>query len=58
VRAPACVLLLAAVAVVDAAPASAPPVARLDVVAEDRAGRTIEKLTVDDFEVIENGARK
>ena len=57
-RAPACVLLLAAVAAVDAAPASTPPAARLDVVAEDRAGRTVEKLTVDDFEVIENGARK
>jgi VWFA-related protein len=58
VRAPACVLLLAAVAAVDAAPASAPPAARLDVVVEDRAGRPVEKLTVDDFEVIENGARK
>jgi hypothetical protein len=58
VRAPACVLLLAAVAAVDAARASAPPAARLDVVAEDRSGRTVEKLTVDDFEVIENGARK
>lgn len=57
-RAPACVLLLAAVAALDAAPASSPPAARLDVVAEDRAGRTVEKLTVDDFEVIENGARK
>jgi VWFA-related protein len=58
VRAPACVLLLAAVAALDAAAASGPPAARLDVVAEDRAGRTIEKLTADDFEVIENGVRK
>ena len=54
----ACVLLVAALAAVDATSASTPPAARLDVVVEDRAGRTVDKLTVDDFEVIENGARK
>lgn len=57
-RAPVCVLLVAAVAAAHAEPASAPPAARVDVVAEDRAGKTAEKLTADDFEVIENGARK
>lgn len=56
-RARACVLL-AALAAVEATSASTTPVARLDVVVEDRAGRTVDKLTVDDFEVIENGARK
>jgi VWFA-related protein len=57
VRARACVLL-AALAAVEATSASTTPAARLDVVVEDRAGRTVDKLTVDDFEVIENGARK
>jgi VWFA-related protein len=58
VRAPVCLLLVAAVAAAHAAPVSAPPAARVDVVAEDRAGKTAEKLTADDFEVIENGVRK
>jgi VWFA-related protein len=57
VRARACVLL-AALAAVESTSASTTPAARLDVVVEDRAGRTVDKLTVDDFEVIENGARK
>ena len=51
-------LLLTALAAVDAPSASTPPAARLDVVVEDRAGRPVDTLTVDDFEVIENGARK
>ena len=51
-------LLLAALAAVDAPSASTPPAARLDVVVEDRAGRPVDTLTVNDFEVIENGARK
>ena len=51
-------LLLAALAAVDAPSASTAPAARLDVVVEDRAGRPVDTLTVDDFEVIEDGARK
>jgi VWFA-related protein len=50
--------LAAALASIDALSASPPPVARLDVVAEDRTGRPVETLTIDDFEVIENGARR
>jgi VWFA-related protein len=51
-------MLAASVGVLRAAPDSSPPAIRVDVVAEDRAGRVVETLTADDFEVVENGVRR
>ena len=49
--------LVVAVAAAQAGASSSPLSIRVDVVAEDRAGRTVETLTAEDFEVLENGAR-
>ena len=42
---------------VSSASASSPSI-RVDVVAEDRAGRPVDTLTAADFEVVENGTRR
>jgi VWFA-related protein len=60
VRAPVLALAFAAAATAlhaAAAPSSPVPI-RVDVVAEDREGRTVEKLAAEDFEVLENGTRR
>ena len=48
----------AAIAAGGGASAASSPAIRVDVVAEDRAGRPVETLTAADFEVVENGARR
>jgi VWFA-related protein len=48
----------AAVAAGSSASVASSPAIRVDVVAEDRAGRPVDTLTAKDFEVVENGTRR
>ena len=48
----------AAVAAGSSGSAASSLAVRVDVVAEDRAGRPVENLTASDFEVVESGSRR